>query len=400
MKTFIKLALFLLLVSACIHIYLSFQHYPLKLGFSSGPSICSLNSTFDCDAVAASSYSEFLGIPLSIWGVVTNLIIFISLLLSWLQWSENPERLKRFSFALASISALASCAMAFVSFAFMSNYCLFCMALYVLSFFILFFIYKSLREPFWTHIFSDVGAYFSENRGILALILAIPILSFVLNRMALTQFGAGELSRMVYQGVKGWSGEPKQSLSVAPLLTKGPEASEAKLVISEFADFRCGHCKHASHSLHAFTNSHPDVRFEFYVFPLDGACNPSIQNSNGLSCLLAKAVFCAEKQGQGWAFHDILFQYQDQINEARSPEQIKEDLNKLTSHLNLDRSQLEPCLESPDTQAAIEYQSQQGSALSIQGTPTIFANGKLLQYGQTLPVLEAVYEKSRASKAK
>jgi uncharacterized membrane protein len=175
------MALFFLLISICIHTYLTLHHYPLKFGYSSGPSICSLNQTFDCDAVSASTYSEFLGIPVSVWGGVTCLVIFCALLVSWLEWTENPERLKRFAFAGSLGLAAASLVMGGISLLYMTNYCLFCMALYVLSFGIAGFIYPTLKEPFFKNIFSDVAGYFTENRGILALIVAIPVKSSVLN---------------------------------------------------------------------------------------------------------------------------------------------------------------------------------------------------------------------------
>lgn len=395
MKTFTKLALFLLLISVCMHTYLTFQHYPLKLGVATGPSLCSINSTFDCDAVTTGAYSSFLNVPISVWGAVTNLVLFFALLISWLQWSENPERLKRFSFALALGSVGASIVMGSLSFFFMKNYCPFCIGLYALSALVAYFIFATLKEPFLSNFFSDIQAYFSENRGILGLIISIPILSFIVHKSALSHFGAGELDRMINHGVNSWLSEPKQSLSVDPLLVKGPDKSKASLVISEFADFRCGHCKTASHSLHAFTKSHPDVRFEFYVFPLDGACNSNINHSTGLSCHLAKSVYCAEKQGQGWNFHDIIFQYQDQLASIAQVDVMKDDLLQLTKHLTLDRSTYDTCIESPETHEAIEYQGQQGVTLGIQGTPTIFANGKLLPMGQMIPVLEGVYKKAR-----
>jgi len=287
-----------------------------------------------------------------------------------------------------------------LSLLYMSNYCLFCMALYVLSFLIAAFIYPTLREPFFKSLPTDIAAYFTENRGILSLILAIPIASFFIHRIALTNFGAGQMEHIVNSEVSGWLSQPMQSLSVAPLLTMGPEKETARMTLSEFADFRCPHCKHASHTLHAFVNAHSDVRFEFYVFPLDGACNSSIQSFNGLSCYLAKAVYCAGKQGQGWAFHDLIFQYQDQLSENHEVEPLQVDLEKITSHLPVKKDELNACIASPDTQEAIQYQAQQGIQLGIQGTPTIFANGKILEGGQLVPVLEAVYKKSAQSPRK
>lgn len=394
MRSFIKLALFFTLVSIALHTYLTFQHYPLKLGLSTGPSLCSLNSTFDCDAVAVSVYSSVLGIPVSIWGAVVNLMIFGTLLLSWLEWTERPERYKRLGFALALGSGAASLIMGFISFSLMSHYCLFCIALYFLSFLIIVLIYPTLKEGFLGPFLKDLPSYFQENRTLLGVLIAVPVLSFLFHRMALTHFGAGELDRIINQGVRGWISEPRQTLSVPPLLTKGPEAHEAKLIISEFADFRCGHCKTAAHSLQTFSKSYPNARFEFYVFPLDGSCNPGVQNSSGLSCFLAKAVYCAEKQNQGWAVHDLIFQYQNELNRMSDVPSLQKNVLEITEHLNYNRDSFNSCIEASETHEAILYQSQQGKSLNIQGTPTILANGKVLQLGQMIPVLEAVYKRS------
>jgi protein-disulfide isomerase len=323
------------------------------------------------------------------------LMIFLTLLMSWLEWSDNPERLKRFSFLLSLTSVFASIAMGAISLFVMSNYCLFCILLYVLSFVISLSIFFTLSEGFLTHLAADLSAYFTENKGILGVLVAIPVLSFLTHRTMLSHFGAGEIDRMVNQGVRGWISEPQQTLSVAPMLVRGPEKDKASLVVSEFADFRCGHCKSASHSIHAFTKSHPDVRFEFFVFALDGACNKAIERSSGLSCHLGKAVFCAEKQAQGWSFHDIIFQYQEQLGRVSDVNTLRAEVSKLTSHLPLNKEQYDICLDAAETQEAMEYQSQQGVTLGVQGTPAIFANGRLLPLGQMIPVLEAVYAKSK-----
>src|ERR1700722_484314 len=95
MKTLTQITLLGAALSVVIHLYLSYHYYPIKFGFSSGPSICSVNATFDCDAVAASQYSAVFGIPLAVWGAATNLVIFLLVLLQWWGWSEYPERLRR-----------------------------------------------------------------------------------------------------------------------------------------------------------------------------------------------------------------------------------------------------------------------------------------------------------------
>jgi len=46
-------------------------------------------------------------------------------------------------------------------------------------------------------------------------------------------------------------------------------------------------------------------------------------------------------------------------------------------------------MNDPVTQDAIRAQAKQGALVNVMGTPTLFANGKLLNSGQLVPVLQA-----------
>src|SRR6185437_2601668 len=121
-----------------IHFYLSTHYYPLKFGFAAGQSICNLNAKFDCDAVASSSYADVFGVPVALFGASANFVLFVMMLLSWLEWTENPERLKRWSLLMAGFVLSASVVMGTISLTEMREYCLFCLTLYALSFIIFF----------------------------------------------------------------------------------------------------------------------------------------------------------------------------------------------------------------------------------------------------------------------
>ena len=62
----VKIAIFATLLSIGLHSYLSWNYYPLKFAQASGDSLCNFNELFNCDAVAASSFSTLLGIPLAV----------------------------------------------------------------------------------------------------------------------------------------------------------------------------------------------------------------------------------------------------------------------------------------------------------------------------------------------
>lgn len=373
-----------------VHLYLAYHYYPVKFGFSSGPSICSINATFDCDAVAASSYSDFLGVPIALFGFATNLVIFLMVLGQWLGWTEHPERLRRWALLLMGLSLVASITMGIVSLR-LHNYCLFCIAAYVLSV-IMFVCYQpTLQEPFFANLGGDLASLWSESRGIVFALLAIPVIAFLSHRMSLEAYGVTEVGKIVKLSITEWQSTPKVELNVAPALASGPTREQAKLVISEFADFRCGHCKHAYPSLDKFSKTHPEVRLEFYNFPLDGECNEGIPDKSGISCRLAYSVMCAEKQGKGWDLHHALYDAQDAMNasEALALKSVDEEIKRVAERVSLDTTQLFQCMTDPAIADAVRLQAKAGVNAKIQGTPTIFFDWRVLNRGQLIPVMEA-----------
>jgi len=393
MKTRVQLALVGCLLSVGAHLYLALHYYPLKVGGAAGQSLCNINEKLNCDAVSASQYSDFLGVPLAIWGVVVNAVLFGLILMSWLEWSEHPERLRRWTLALAGASLTASGIMGAISVLFMNNYCIFCIALYFFSI-LIFACYRGvLREPFWANVGKDLPHLWAQSRGVLISLVSIPMLAFFLHHIFLDKLGLGEITKMVAESIQEWEASPKFEFVAKPSLSIGPTQDAAALTLVEFADFRCGHCKKASYSLHAFVDAHPDVRLEFYSFPLDGACNDKIESSSGISCRLAAAVYCGEKMGKGWQTHDKLFEIQDEVNHTSTVGELDVILSKQLPALGLNWESVQTCLNDVATLDAIKAQAKQGSLVNVRGTPTLFANGKLINRVM-VPVLQEARKKS------
>lgn len=389
MKMLTRISLLSALVSVVIHGYLTLHYYPLKFAAAAGPSMCNIGGKFNCDAVAASSYSAIFGIPVSIWAGTLNFILFGMILLAWLEWSNYPERLRRWAVLLAGAGAAGSLVMAFMSLN-LGAFCLFCMGLWVLSWITFVCMSRTLSEPFFMHIRRDLPNMWAEGQSILGAFVAIPVISYLVHQGFLQNFGAGELDRLVRTWATEWQANPEYPMDVAPLISHGPERDKASLVVSEYADFRCSHCKHASNSLGAFSAAHPDVRFEYYAYPLDGECNSKIPQKLSISCQLAYATLCAEKQGKGWQMHDAIYANQEKINSFTGPTDSQDVVNSEAKKIGLDLNALQACMKEPGTQDIIRSQAKQGELAGVQGTPTIFANRKLLINGQLLPLLEEV----------
>ena len=371
------------------HFYLSKHYFELNLGLTSGSAICNINSTFNCDTVSASKFATLFGIPMAIWGLTTQLIVFLFTLIYALGLSADRARAGRFTFYMSLLVAATSVIMGGISTFLLTSYCLFCIFAYFLSFVHLYAIGSNLGSHSMSFMGEDLKAAVSHSKGFGITIASIIPLVLLFNNMFLDHFGGSLLKDTVESSFLGWrDGTAKTFTSEG--LTKGPE--NAKMVIIEFADFLCPHCKHAAPTMKVFTNSHPDVKLIFKAFPLDGSCNadPKMPKGDGARCVLAKTVHCAEKIAKkGWDIYEQIFEEQEQIySSGNTTEYLKTMMDKN----KIDNAAMETCRSSEETHKSIVAQSQEGLQAQIEGTPTFYVNNKYLSRGQLIPVLQRVYD--------
>lgn len=74
-------------------IYLTYHHYLINILHPETSSFCSINATIDCDQVAMSAYSWFLGLPTATWGIFGYL--FCLLLIGHARMLQ-PHKLKAY----------------------------------------------------------------------------------------------------------------------------------------------------------------------------------------------------------------------------------------------------------------------------------------------------------------
>lgn len=374
------------LLSIGIHAYLLVEHYALRYGGGSASSICNINEMFSCATVSASRYSEFMGLPMALLGVMANVVLLLLVLWHPLT-DEASKRVSRISILLvASGIAATSVVMASISAFAIGKYCPFCIGAYVLSFASLGFLFRGIGSPAageGKRLARPLGL--ADFKVLLGLAGGAFALSFMINDQFRASYGWREMGDIVNESISGWLNSADVTIQTVEPLALGPDRATAKMTIVEFADFRCPHCKHAAPTLKAFVESHPDVRLEFQVWPLDGECNTSIRGANGASCLLARSVYCAEKlQKKGWIAHELIFERQEEFS---SRESVVAALPDIAHKIGSTPESLTACTDASETKEAVEKQAAVGSDLKLSGTPAIYVNGRQLTGGQFLPVL-------------
>ncbi len=374
-------------IAIAIHAYLTYVHFG-QLSNSFSQSICDLNSLFNCSSVAASKYSKLFGIPVSLWGLMSNLMLMIF----FIDAKNNPRpHFIRYTEWLAFLIPLGSVAMGIISLTKMNQYCPFCIALYVLSFLTLWNVWSYFKTPFLKNLPQDLIGLFTERMGVLALLLLVPIGAWFINEIILDRFqkslGGQDIDLLIQQRIGEWKANPLTKINTtgAIFLNKGTSQNE----VIEFADFMCHHCQDASPLFDGFVKAHPEITFIYMPFPLDGECNDDIPKKWGVSCRFSKAVYCANLQNQGVAGHHWLFKNVPGTMTTGDADGL---VTKMVGDLKLDQKQFADCAKSEGTHQAIRNLAKEGVKAQIGGTPTVFFNGRQLPGAQSAAILKAAIQ--------
>lgn len=148
--------------------------------------------------------------------------------------------------------------------------------------------------------------------------------------------------------------------------TKGPES--AAVTIVEFADFQCPHCGEFAPLLDKTVEAHKnDVRFAYKMYVLGKF--PNSENA-------AKACFGAMKQGKFWEMHHLVFANQSRLDQ--------QGLDEMAKSIGLDLGRLHADMQSPEASERLARDHKLGEDLKIEGTPSIFINGRQYDGHQNL----------------
>ena len=147
------------------------------------------------------------------------------------------------------------------------------------------------------------------------------------------------------------------SLEDSPTL--GP--ADAPVTIVEFTDFECSYCARLAPVLEEVHQAFPEkVRIVFKNYPLVRIHRFAVQ--------AALAALAAQDQGKFWPFEERLFQNYNRLN----PQKIEE----IRKELGLDAKRFNARMNDPALKDLIRRDMQDGSAAGVNGTPTVFINGK------------------------
>lgn len=361
-----------------VHWYLTSEHIDIKYSAGAGSAMCNISETINCSTTIMSSFSEVLGVPLAVFGFITNLFI-LTFGLKSLYLDQDPRKSTAITLGLSLFSVAASVTMGLISIFIIRSLCPFCAVTYLLSFVTFF---SALA---WTTGFKfSIFATYAKNLAVQFAIIGVA--GLVAGKVVLGSTVSSEMSETMALVVSDWKMRSELDVQLVEPLVLGPDS--AKMKILEFSDFLCSHCKNALPKLHTFAKAHKnDVQIIFQSFPLDGCAGPA--ENPGRRCDLAKIAYCSQKQNKGWEAQEYFFDKQESLYELSK---LDEELPKIAQHLSIDITTLNDCIKNPETLKVVKAQMELGKKLGVEGTPAIFINNKIYKGGPHIPTLLEVFK--------
>jgi protein-disulfide isomerase len=143
----------------------------------------------------------------------------------------------------------------------------------------------------------------------------------------------------------------------------------APVVLVEFSDLECPHCKEEAKVLRQnLIQSYPtQVRLYFKDFPLT-----QIHAWAKPAAMAGRCVF-NNNASSFWDYADYMFAQQDAITPTNLRDKVMEWAK---GQKDIDALQLGRCIDDKSTEKEVDASSAEAVALEVDGTPTLFVNGR------------------------
>jgi protein-disulfide isomerase/uncharacterized membrane protein len=363
----------LALIGVGFSVYLSQHYYEVRSGAASFKSICNVNATMNCDAVAASRYAEvFFGLPISGFATGWYLgIIGVAMMGFTSAWRRVASRVL---IAMGAWALFSTLVYLFIMFGVLHTYCLFCLLMDAVN--VAIFGVALTLKPIATGTAAPADEEKSAWRTMIGTVVVCLAVAVIATKgMDNSSISSSDIDLYV-QSVLSSPTLPASADDRYPTLG----AKNAPITVVEFSDFQCPHCQMAAKEFNALLNRYPDkVRVVFRNFPLDPSCNPSMKHElHNVACEAARVAYCANQQGKFKEVYESIFENQSSLVPGKPVE--------LARAAGVDQTKLDACIKAPETQAAILNDIDEALRLQVQSTPTLFINGHKTEGGLPIAV--------------
>ena len=365
--------------------YLLARTFTLMDGQAPGAvDVCSKFFGAGCDKTLLSQTSWKLGIPLAGWGVVYFAALACLIVMALLLGEAYALEAAMGALLLSATGACVSVALSVLLFSGRVPFCPLCLAVHAIN--------LTLLPALWwltgrntgellqglqaalKYLWGDQAKDPREARWKVVGFVTVMLAAIVMYQWVLIQSEIRKASDKGFEEIAAvYASIPQQEVSVSendPRL--GPEDAPATLVV--FASFQCPGCRTFALDIAPRLSR----RFEdglaviFKNFPLGKDCNPELEvDMQPWACEAAWTAEAARKQGKFWPFHDAIF--------ALGLNGGEETIIQIARNVGLDMKRFEVDRRDKSTLGKVKTDIALGRRLGIDGTPTVFLNGRQMR---------------------
>ncbi len=358
-------------------------------------SFCAISETINCDIVNASSYSEFLGVPIAWWGLCYYAVLGLISIVAALSRREMRASVA-IAWFMSAGGILYSAFLAYIAFFVLEVLCLECLAMYLANTGLFVFLFVALGVPAGM-LFAFVRDWVLAALGrpsnlgfrprVVSHAIAIAIV-FLLGWLVMASIsgGKGADKASVDEELRAFYAQSLADIDVNPewAVWGNPDA---RVTIVEFSEYQCPFCRMAAFSVKPFLHEFKDdVRYYFVNFPLDSSCNDQVKRPmHPFACFAARAGICAQEAGRFWEFHDELFREQRKLSQKR--------ILDIAESMGMGRAAMQACIDSAETGARLGREIKEGQKIYVSGTPSLYLDGRKLKYWRDPKFLRAAVKR-------
>lgn len=167
---------------------------------------------------------------------------------------------------------------------------------------------------------------------------------------------------------------PRAPIPLNDTPLRGP--ANAPVTLIEYSDYECPYCQKIAPALDKLVAAYGDrlvLAYKDMPLPMHSHAEKA-----------AEAAHCAGEQGKYWEYHDVLF-----ATKELEPAQLKAHARTL----GLDPLKFDQCLDSGKEAARVQAQLDEAEKeYQLQGTPSLFINGRFFSGALTFEQLSAVVD--------
>ncbi|MGO8790459.1 MAG: thioredoxin domain-containing protein [Terriglobia bacterium] len=305
-----------------------------------------------CDAVRASAYSHFAGLPMPVFGVAGYGLVALLIMAESLVPAARAIDIRYALAGATGFGFLFSLYLEYLQGFVIHAFCAWCVtsgvvmtALFALAVYNVFHPAPEADPPAQL---AQVRRYFVVS--IAAVLIGVP---------AFYQLAA--------HGEAPPPPPPPPSVSTADRLVRPDSHTtgnpNSAVTVVEFGDFECPVCGREAPVVREIRAKYANqIRFVFRQFPLI--------HSHPFSERMAEASECADEQGKFWEAVDEIYSHQTDLTD--------EGLKRDAAAIGLDQSKFDQCLASGSAAARVKRDREDGKVLGVNATPTFFIGRQVI----------------------